>query len=85
MHAYALHLPYTWYLRHLDSTTMVKAEKAFEMARHIMRKEGIPAGMSSGAAMCAALEIAQSMTSGNIVAILSDGGEEHLSTELFHS
>lgn len=63
---------------------MVKAEKAFEMARHIMRKEGIFVGMSSGAAMCAALEIAQSMTSGNVV-IFSDGGEEHLSTELFHS
>jgi cysteine synthase B len=64
---------------------MVKVEKAFEMARHIMRKEGIFVGMSSGAAMCAALEIAQSMTSGNVVVIFSDGGEEHLSTELFHS
>lgn len=59
-------------------------EEAFKMARHLARKEGIFVGMSSGAAMCAALARAEQMKDGGVlVVIFPDGGEKYLSTELF--
>jgi len=58
-------------------------EEAFEAARNLARKEGIFAGMSSGAAMCAALTRAAQLDEGVIVVIFPDGGEKYLSTPLF--
>jgi cysteinyl-tRNA synthetase len=58
---------------------------AYEMARLLARKEGIFVGMSSGASMVAALQRAQEIGEGMIVAILPDGGERYLSTPLFVS
>ena len=60
-------------------------EAAYETARHLAREEGIFVGMSSGAAMRAALDMAQEMEKGVVVAILPDGGERYLSTTLFVS
>ena len=48
-----------------------------------MREEGIPVGMSSGAAMVAALDIASKIDSGNIVVIFPDRVDKYLSTALF--
>jgi cysteine synthase B len=62
----------------------VATEKAFEMAREIIRKEGIFVGMSSGAAMLAAVETAKRIEKGTIVVIFPDRGEKYLSTELFN-
>jgi len=62
----------------------VQDEEAFEMARILARKEGIFVGMSSGAAMCAALQRAAELTEGMIVVLLPDGGEKYLSTPLFN-
>ena len=56
---------------------------AFETARMLAKKEGIFAGMSSGASMFAALQRAGEIKEGLIVAILPDGGERYLSTSLF--
>ena len=56
---------------------------AFETARALARREGIFAGMSSGASMFAALQRAREIGQGLIVAILPDGGERYLSTPLF--
>ena len=67
----------------IDETIMVETEAAYEMAREIVRKEGIFVGMSSGAAMYAALEIAKKIKSGSIVVIFPDRGEKYLSTDLF--
>ena len=67
----------------IDETIMVETEAAYDMARQIIRKEGIFVGMSSGAAMYAALEVAQKIDSGNIVIIFPDSGEKYLSTSLF--
>lgn len=67
----------------IDETIMVETETAFEMARRIIQKEGIFVGMSSGAAMYAALEIAKMIESGVIVTIFPDRGEKYLSTGLF--
>ncbi len=58
-------------------------ETAFDATRMLAKKEGIFAGMSSGAAVAGALKIAREMDKGRIVVILPDGGERYLSTPLF--
>jgi len=58
-------------------------DEAFKMSRELAHREGIFVGMSSGAAMCAALTRAEQIKKGLIVVILPDGGEKYLSTTLF--
>jgi S-sulfo-L-cysteine synthase (O-acetyl-L-serine-dependent) len=67
----------------IDEIIEVETEVAFEMSRQIIKREGIFVGMSSGAAMYAALEVAKKIRSGVIVAIFPDRGEKYLSTKLF--
>lgn len=67
----------------IDTTIMVETEAAYEMTRQIVAKEGIFVGMSSGAAMYAAVQIASEIESGTIVVIFPDRGEKYLSTKLF--
>ena len=61
----------------------VADEDAFSAARRLAAEEGVFAGMSSGAALFAAIERARELDRGCIVAILPDGGERYLSTTLF--
>lgn len=61
----------------------VADEDAFATARRLAAEEGVFAGMSSGAALFAAIERARELDRGCIVAILPDGGERYLSTTLF--
>jgi cysteinyl-tRNA synthetase len=63
----------------------VDDESAFEMARRLAKEEGIFVGMSAGAAMQVAVDEAQSLGKGTVVALLPDGGERYLSTSLFVS
>ncbi len=67
----------------IDESIMVESEDAFELSRQIAEKEGILVGMSSGAAMYAALELAKKIGKGKIVVIFPDRGEKYLSTNLF--
>jgi cysteine synthase B len=67
----------------ISRSIMVESEEAFAMARRIALEEGIFAGMSSGAAMCAALRLAEDLTEGVVVVIFPDRGEKYLSTKLF--
>lgn len=69
--------------RLIDRQVMVETEAAFEMTRRIVREEGIFVGMSSGAAMLAALEVAKDLDRGCIVIVFPDRGEKYLSTKLF--
>lgn len=69
----------------LDEKITVEDEEAFETARQLTTREGIFAGMSSGAAVAGALRMARSMKSGIIVTILPDRGDRYLSTTLFRS
>jgi cysteine synthase B len=67
----------------IDISIMVETEAAYELTRQIIGKEGIFVGMSSGAAMYAALEVAKTIEKGRIVVIFPDRGEKYLSTALF--
>jgi cysteinyl-tRNA synthetase len=69
--------------RLLDQTIRVDDAKAFETARQLARQEGLFVGMSSGAAMAAAIEQAHHLQKGVIVVIFPDSGERYLSTSLF--
>jgi cysteinyl-tRNA synthetase len=69
--------------KRLDRKVNVEDEEAFEMARRLAREEGIFVGMSSGAAMVAAINEASSLSEGVVVAIFPDCGERYLSTPLF--
>lgn len=67
----------------IDITEMVSSEEAIDMARRIIREEGIFAGMSSGAAMLAAAKVAAKIPSGNIAVLFPDRGDKYLSTVMF--
>jgi len=67
----------------IDKSILIESEEAFEMARKITLNEGIFVGMSSGAAMIAALKTAEELEKGVIVVIFPDRGEKYLSTNLF--
>ncbi|MFO7715934.1 cysteine--tRNA ligase [Desulfosarcina sp.] len=69
--------------RLLDEKVNVEDEPAFEMTRRLAREEGLMVGMSSGAAMVVAADIAAAMAQGTLVVIFPDGGERYLSTPLF--
>ncbi len=67
----------------INSQEMIESEEAIEMARKIIANEGIFAGMSSGAAMLAAVRTAEKIKSGNIVVVFPDRAEKYLSTTMF--
>lgn len=67
----------------IDISIKIESEDAFEMARRIVKEEGIFVGMSSGAAMYAALTVAKVLDEGFLVVIFPDRGEKYLSTNLF--
>ncbi|ANK82873.1 MAG: cysteine synthase A [Rhizobiales bacterium NRL2] len=69
----------------VDEVLTIGNETAFETARRLARLEGIPVGISSGAAVAAALEVGErkTMAGKTIVAILPSFAERYLSTPLF--
>ena len=67
----------------IDMQEMVESEEAIAMAREIIAREAIFAGMSSGAAMLAAVRTAQHIERGNIVVVFPDRAEKYLSTTMF--
>jgi len=67
----------------IDHSVKIGTEEAYAMARRIVHEEGIFVGMSSGAAMIAALKIAKKLQKGFIVVVFPDRGEKYLSTKLF--
>lgn len=68
----------------IDEIIKVKNDDAFNTSRQLARTEGLLVGISSGAAVFAATQIAKKYENKNIVAILPDTGERYLSTALYN-
>lgn len=67
-----------------DQVLPVSSSEAMETAREIAKKEGILVGVSSGAALFAAMKVAKEMNPDQkVLVLLPDNGERYLSTELF--
>ncbi len=69
----------------VDEVLTVKTENAFTMCRSLASSEGLLVGISSGAALCAAKEIAEREENEgkNIIVLLPDSGERYMSVGLF--
>ena len=69
----------------IDEVIPVRTEDAYAMGRRLGREEGVLAGISSGAALWAALELARRKENAGktLVALLPDGGDRYLSTPMF--
>ena len=68
----------------VDEIVTVKSADAVKMTKRLAREEGLLAGISSGATVHAAIEIAKRYGEGKkIVAILADGGERYMSTGIY--
>ena len=80
-------VPNTLDTRIYDEVFTVNSDSAFEYARLIAKKEGVLVGISSGAALYAAVEIAKRAENKGktIVAILPDSGDRYYSTPIFES
>ncbi|MNR53033.1 Cysteine synthase [compost metagenome] len=68
-----------------DEIIHVENETAFEQARTVAKEEGILSGISSGAAVYAALQVAKELGKGKrVVAVIPSNGERYLSTPLYN-
>ncbi len=65
-----------------DERLTVSTEAAFDMTKRLAREEGLFVGTSSGAALSAALRVAEKLDQGTIVVMFPDGGDRYLSREL---
>ena len=69
----------------LTRKIVIEDDLAFETARQLATHEGIFCGMSGGAAVAGALQLAAELETGTIVVIIPDRGDRYLSTNLFKS
>jgi cysteine synthase B len=65
-----------------DERLSVGTEAAFDMTKRLAREEGLFVGTSSGAALSAALRVAEPLDEGTIVIMFPDGGDRYLSREI---
>ncbi len=77
------YLPKIFEPERVDRIMEVSADEATTMTRRLANVEGVFAGMSSGGAVHAAVQLAQELESGLIVCIICDRGDRYLSSDLF--
>jgi len=77
------YLPKIYDEQRVDRIIDVSQEAAEETTRELARREGIFAGISSGGAMSAALQLSQEVSDAVIVVIICDRGDRYLSTSVF--
>jgi S-sulfo-L-cysteine synthase (O-acetyl-L-serine-dependent) len=61
-----------------DEDLRVSTERAHSLVRRLAREEGILAGISSGAALAASLDVAERLDEGILVTVFPDGAEKYL-------
>lgn len=76
-------IPGTMDIELVDHTIKVNDEESFKMVKELARKEGVIVGSSSGAAMAAALKLAETIDSGNIVTVFPDRGDRYFSKNIY--
>jgi cysteine synthase A len=76
-------IPVTLDMDLADDVIKVNDEEAFGMVKELAGKEGLIVGSSSGAAMAAALKLADMIDSGNIVVVLPDRGDRYFSKNIY--
>src|SRR3954471_8124903 len=77
------YLPKIFDLSRIDKTISVDEQDARRITKRLAKEEGIFAGMSSGGAVYASLELAKELDEGVIVCIICDRGDRYLSSDLF--
>ena len=77
------YLPKIFERERVDEVIEVSEEDAIQTTRNLAKVEGVFAGMSSGGAGYAAIELAKRLSSGTIVFIVCDRGDRYLSSNLF--
>jgi len=68
-----------------DEDLRVESEDAFDMVRRLAREEGVMAGISSGAAIAAVLQVAKKLTTGIVVTVCPDGAEKYLTEKFWNA
>lgn len=77
-------IPQTLDIEVIDEIVIVENEQAFETMKNLANQEGILAGISSGAALYAGLELAKKLGRGKkVLVLLPDTGERYLSSDIF--
>ncbi|MHB9944262.1 cysteine synthase A [Clostridium botulinum] len=76
-------IPSTMDMDLVDKVIKVNDEEAYEMVKLLALKEGLIVGSSSGAAVSAALKLAEKIDKGNIVTILPDRGDRYFSKNIY--
>lgn len=76
-------IPETMKMSLVDDVIKVNDDEAFDTVKLLAKKEGLIVGSSSGAALAAALKLAEKIEKGNIVTVFPDRGDRYFSTELF--
>jgi cysteine synthase B len=67
----------------LDGKILVRSSQAFRAAAEVLRREGVFAGVSSGAVLHAALKVASRMERGTMVLMAADNGWKYLGADLW--
>ncbi|GAE01230.1 cysteine synthase family protein [Clostridium botulinum B str. Osaka05] len=76
-------IPNTMDMNLVDKVIKVNDEEAYEMVKLLALKEGLIIGSSSGAAVSAALKLAEKIDKGNIVTVLPDRGDRYFSKNIY--